>query len=431
MHVAALFILDGAALAGASDRDPADLLTAALEPRLHLVPRLRQVLYVPRLHSGSPVWVDDPGFDIRRHVRTRAVPPPADETALLTLCAELNEARLDRSRPLWEMWLLTGLPSGRAGLLIQLHHAVADGTAALAMIGALFDGDVRAPARDAPPWAPAPPPGGRELLAGALHRQGESLSAVVSRLRRPAVAAGRLVAVIRLAGQLAAEGRAPRTSLNVPVGSHRRLLLVRADLERARAAAHASGGTVNDLVLAAVSGGARRLLAARGELSPALVLRASVPVSLRDRGDHRVIGNRVGVMIMPLPVGEPGAARRLAQIARATAERKRQPPFQPSGRVLQRWMVRAMKHQRQVNLLVSNLPGPPAPLFLAGARVLEIFQVGVVQGNVTISVGVLSYAGQLNFDIVGDRDAVPDLVVFAAGMAEALDDLGALAAALA
>jgi diacylglycerol O-acyltransferase len=129
-------------------------------------------------------------------------------------------------------------------------------------------------------------------------------------------------------------------------------------------------------------------------------------------------------MIVPLPVGEPDPGRRLKLITAATAERKRQPPYQPSGRLLQRWMVRMMSRQRLVNVLVSNLPGPATRLYFAGAQVLEMFQIGVVQGNVPVSVGALSYAGQLAFDIVADAAAVPDLEAFATGMRDALDELG-------
>jgi hypothetical protein len=178
------------------------------------------------------------------------------------------------------------------------------------------------------------------------------------------------------------------------------------------------------VVLAAVAGGARRLLAARGELRPGLVLHASVAASIRSPTDARAVGNRVGILLVPLPVDEPDPVRRLEQITQATREAKRRPVFQPSGRVLQRWMVRAMAHQRLVQLFVSNLPGPPTPLYLAGARVLELFQVGVIQGNVPLGVGVLSYQGQLNFDLVSDADAVPDAAVFAAGLADTLHQLG-------
>jgi len=225
--------------------------------------------------------------------------------------------------------------------------------------------------------------------------------------------------------RLIRDGVAPRVSLNQPVGTRRRMVVVRGSLKGAAATAHAHHATVNDVVLAAMAGGARRLLQSRGELAPDLVLRASVAASLRRPGEAVASGNQVGVRYAPLPVGEPDARRRLRHIAAVTASRRSEPPYQPGGRVLQRWMVRAMFRQRLVNLLVSNLPGPGAPLFFAGAMVRELFQVGLVQGNIPLSVGVLSYAGQLNFDIVADLDAVPDVSVFAEGLSAALEELAA------
>ena len=423
MHVAALVILDGAAPGAGLDLDT---VRTVIGQRLHLAPRLRQVLHWPRRGLGPPVWVDATGFDIRDHMRAWPVPAPGDETVLLQVCAELNTGRMDRRRPLWQVWLLTGLAEGRAGLLIRLHHVVADGIAALAMFGTWFDPGPAAPGAEAPGWVPEPVPAARELAADQLRRSALALARVTSRVRHPSAVAARLGGLARQAGQLARDGPAPRVSLNVPVSGHHRLLLVRADLERARAAAHAHGATVNDLVLAAVAGGARRLLASRGELSAGLVLRASVAASVRAAADQPAAGNRVGVMIVPLPVCEADPGRRLAMIARATAQRKRQPPYQPSARLLQRWMVGMMSRQRLVNLLVSNLPGPAGPLFFAGTPVLEIFQFGVVQGNVTVSVGALSYAGQLNLDLVGDPDAAPDLTAFADGICGTLRQLNAL-----
>jgi diacylglycerol O-acyltransferase / wax synthase len=424
MHIAALIILEGAPLLDQAGHLRMDVVRRNVERRLHLAPRLRQVLIAPRPGLGPPVWADAAGFDISEHIRARAVPPPGDEATLLGLCAELNERPLDRTRPLWEMWLLTGLPDGNVGMLIRLHHVVADGVATIAMIGALFDAspDEQPPA--APPWVPGPPPGLGQLLAGNVRQRARAVAGALQALLYPAGLVSRLVTVVRQIRQVTRDGRAPRVSLNRPVGGHRRLLLVRADLRRAHAVAHAHGGKINDVVLAAVAGGARRLLEARGELRPGLVLKASVAVSVRDGAGERPTGNRVGVMIAPLPVTEADPVRRLEAIARATAERKRQPPYQPAGRFLQRWMVRTMSGQRIVNLLVSNLAGPAAPLYFAGARALEVFQIGVVQGNITISVGVLSYAGRLNFDIVGDAGAAPDLPVFSDGLAGTLHELG-------
>jgi diacylglycerol O-acyltransferase / wax synthase len=424
MHIAALIILDGAPLLDESGQLRMDAVQRSVQRRLHLAPRLRQVLLAQRPGLGLPAWVDAAGFDIREHIRARAVPPPGDEAALLGLCAELNEPSLDRTRPLWEMWLLTGLSDGNVGMLIRLHHVVADGIAALAMIGALFGASPDEPPPAATPWVPEPPPGWWQLLTGNIRQRAWAAAGALLVLLYPGGLASRLVTVLRQGRQLTREGRAPQVSVNRPVGDRRRVLLVRGDLRRAHAVAHAHGGKINDVVLAAVAGGARRLLEARGELRPGLVLKASVAVSVRDGAGEQLTGNRVGVMIAPLPVTEADPVRRLEAIARATAERKRQPPYQPGGRFLQRWMVRTMSGQHIVNLLVSNLAGPATPLYFEGARALEVFQIGVVQGNVTISVGVLSYAGRLNFDIVGDADATPDLPAFADGLTGTLQELG-------
>src|SRR3954469_9818247 len=425
MHIAALAYID-ALPSRTAEPDLLDVLRQHVERRLDAAPRLRQILYAPPTGLGPPVWVDDPRFDIRRHVRARPVPPPGNEAALLELCSRLNEAPLDRSQPLWEMWLLTELAGGNLGLLFRLHHVVADGVAALVLNGALLDAAPEAPAPVARTWTPRPVPSAEELLADNVHRLARATGRLLGGLRYPGAGLRPLRLGPRQGRYLLGEGSAPRLSLNRQVGEHRRLIFVRADLERARAVAHTHGGTVNDVVLAAVAGGARRLLEHRGELRPGLVLKVSVAASLRGIGGEPAIGNRVGIIVVPVPVDEPDAIRILHGIARTTAERKRRPAYQPAGRIAQRWMVRVMSNQHLVNLLASNLPGPPFPMYLAGARVLEVFQVGVVQGNMTVSIGVLSYAGQLNFAIVGDADAVPDLPLFADGVSDSLEELGVI-----
>jgi len=401
-HVAALLILDRPPAVDAGRLTGLAAVRARVGGRLYLAPRLRQVLYRPPPGLGLPVWTDYPDFDICQHVHGCPVSKPGDEATLLATCAELNLSPLDRSRPLWDMWLLTGLAGGRAAILIRLHHVLADGAAALAMLSALAGEGQDEPAPGSA-WMAAPAPGLRELAADRLSAARRALS----RLREPGAAAAQLGRISRQAAELAREGRAPRVSVNVPVTRLRRLALVRADLERARTAGHAHGGTVNDV---------------------ALVLKASVAVSLRARDDMPAGGNRVGVMIAPLPVGEPDADRRLIKIAAATSQRKTRPAYQPSSRLLQRWMIATMARQRLINLLVSNLPGPVDPLSFADARVLELFQLGLVQGNVPVSVGAISYAGQLNLAVVADG-AMPDLDAFTAGMAQTLDDLHALVVA--
>jgi diacylglycerol O-acyltransferase / wax synthase len=275
-------------------------------------------------------------------------------------------------------------------------------------------------------WRPRPKPSTRELLADSLRRKISATRSASAQLRHPPAILARLRPLARSARALARARRAPRVSINVPVSGHHHLMLVRADLGRIRNVAHAHGATVNDVVLTAVAGGARSLLDARGELTPGLVLQASVPASLRGPSDDRAAGNQVGVMIVPLPLGEADPARRLVSIAAATATRKRQPLHQPNARILQSWMIRVMKRQHLVNLLVSNVPGPRDPLYVAGARIMEVFQLGTVQGNVTVNVGAFSYAGHLNLDVVGDSEAVRDLAIFTGGISDTLGQLDVL-----
>lgn len=427
MSVAALAILDGLPLLDASGQFALEASRRRIEHRLHRAPRLRQKLYAPGFGFGPPVWVDDAAFDISKHVRMRVVPDPCNEEALLTMCAALNEKPFDRARPLWEIWFLAGLLNGRVAMLVRFHHVLADGMAALALFGALLDSTPEMAQPEAPPWTPRSTPDRRDLLADSLRRQFGALRTGLGRVEHfsPALGRGRVFA--RQAVRIAREGLAPRVSFNRPVGKHHRLMLVRADLDRARTVAHAHHATVNDVVLSAMAGGARTMLAARGELRRDLALKVSVAASVRAMTSEKQTGNLVGVMVVPVPLGEQDPIRRLEQIARATAERKQLPPYQPAARFMQRWMVHVMNRQRLVNLLASNLPGPTEPMYFSGAKILEAFQIGVLQGNVALAVGVLSYAGELNFDIVADPDAVPDLAIFAKGLAGELERLGAIA----
>jgi len=424
MNVAALAILEGSVLLDGPGELALEAIKGRIGQRLHLAPRLRQRLYRPGFGFGAPVWVDDASFDISRHVRTRPVPASGEE-ALLATCVELNDRPFDQAHPLWEVWLLTGAPAGHVSMLIRFHHVLADGIAALLLLGTLFDSAPEAPEQEGRPWAARPIPTRSELAGDALRRSITGFHRGVHKLGHPRRALAAAGTLFRQGLQFAREGRAPRTSFNRPVGGQHRVLLVRADLEQARQVAHAHHATVNDVVLCTIAGGARALLAGRGELQGPLVLKVSVAASVRAQASASQAGNLVGILLVPLPVAEEDPIRRLEQIARATAERKRLPPYQPAARLLQRAMIAAMNRQRRINLLMSNLPGPPQPLYFAGAKILEVFQVGVVQGNVAVQVGALSYAGQLNLDIVGDANLVPDLMVFANGMTEDLERLGA------
>lgn len=407
MHVAALALLDPGPLLDPGGHVRLGAVREHVERRTRDVRRLRQVLARPG--GGRPVWLDDPVFDVARHVRSRPVPPPGDEESLLRVCAGIDAAPLPRDRPLWELWLLPGLAGGRVGLLIRWHHVLADGLAALTLLAPLFD---PAPG-DAPPAPTAPDLPGRPG-AGAAPQPA----------RAPARAAARLLGRAALVRGALAEGRAPALSINRPVGPRHRAALVRADLTAVRELAHRHGGTVNDVVLTAVAGGARQLLAARGELAGVPELKVSVAASVRAPGDPAG-GNRAGVRVVAVPMDETDPEARLRRIAATTAAQRARPPYRPGGRLAQRWMVRVMDRQRLVNLLLSNVRGPAAPLLFAGAPVRELFQLGAVQGNLALAVGVVSYAGRLGIDVVADAGVVPDLPVFVEGLAATLVRLGA------
>jgi diacylglycerol O-acyltransferase / wax synthase len=426
--IGGLAILDGTSLLDRAGHIRIDEVLEHIEPRLWQVPRFRQLLNRPHLGLGWPLWVDAPSFDIADHVRVRAVAPPGDDPELLHACEELARRNLDPSRPLWELWLLPGLRERRVGLYLRLHHAFADGPAALAAFGSLLDltADARTPV--APAWTPDPIPTSVELLADNLRRRSREFRRGWSGLIHPR----RTLRSARLAWpawrEVLAEEPAPRTSLDRPVGRGRRLAIVRSRLDLAKQVAHAHGATVNDVVLAAVAGGLRALLSSRGEDVRGLVQRAMVTISLHDEQRWDARGNKPGWMMVPLPLGEPDPVRRLEVVAAETAARKRDArPEAGSGIfrfiAFQRLWYRRFPRQRSVNLVVTNAPGPPVPLSFAGAPLLEVFPVMPTMGNLTLVVGVLSYAGQLNISAAADPDGCPDVDVFAQGVRDAIDDL--------
>jgi diacylglycerol O-acyltransferase len=361
-------------------------------------------------------------------VRVHPLTPPADQVQLLAACAQLYRRRLDPSRPLWEAWLLPGLPQQQVGLLLRAHHTIADGVAGVAAFGALLDLAADTPVSAAPPWTPTPIPTAGELLRDNLHRRVQGLDRALLSLAHPSRTLRRARDAWPAWREFFAEQRAPRTSLNRPIGADRRLAVVGSRLELIKQVAHAHHAKVNDVVLAAVAGGLRQLLAGRGEPVEKLVLRTMVPISLHHEQPGQASGNQDTMMLVPLPLGEPDPVRRLQLIAAETAERKRKAHPQTGSGIsqwplFQRAFLRGLAHQRLMNTSVTNVPGPPVPLYLAGAQLLELFPVVSLMGNFTLAVAVLSYAGQLNLTAVADQDTCPDVEVFAEGVRSALDEL--------
>jgi len=416
--IGALAILDGAALLGPDGRFRVETARQAVETRLHLVPRFRQVLHVPRHGLGGPLWTDATAFDLADHVRVASVPAPGDEAALLRVAEQLRGHRLDRSRPLWEMWFLTGLPERRIGLFARMHHAIADGIAGVATLGAFLDTTPSAPSGQARPWTPAPAPSPRTLLADNLRRQAGGVGGAFSALARPVPTARKLQDVFSATRGMFSAPPTPRTSLDQVVGADRSLAVIRGNLDLATQAAHRHGAKVNDVLLAVTAAGLRGLLLGRGEPVENLDLPVYVPITLRPpQRREQARGNMIGQMIVLLPIGEPDSILRLEQIAAQAARQKAS--SHPNlgtmfrGRLARRVLL-AFLDRHPVNVTTADVPGPPHHVYFAGARVLEVFPLLPLIANVTLGVGALSYAGQLNITVVADRDAVPDLDTFTA-----------------
>jgi WS/DGAT/MGAT family acyltransferase len=434
MHVAAVMTFDG-------DPPAYDELVEAIEARLHLVPRYRQRLAFVPFGQGRPRWVDDPHFNARYHIRHTALPAPGGDEELKRLAARVFGQRLDRSKPLWEIWLVEGLADGRFALLSKTHHALVDGVSGVDIVSVLFDA-VPDPAPAGPPrdaWLPHPTPTRSELLAEALLERttvpGEALRGARALTRAPRQVAGRVAGGLQGLGAMAWAGLnpAPKTPLNVAIGPHRRYTWVDADLGRFKAIKSSLGGTVNDVVLAAVTLALGRWLRGRGEATDDVVLKAMVPVSVRAEAERGALGNRVATMWAPLPVGvrDPGdvfdqiheAMKGLKESGQAVgAETLTQlADFAPPTIMSQ--AARLQSRQRFFNLVVTNVPGPQAELYLLGRPLRGLYPVVPLAANQALGIAIMSYNGRLGFGLLADFDALPDLDEIAGNLEGAIDDL--------
>jgi diacylglycerol O-acyltransferase / wax synthase len=425
--IGALAILDGTILLDPAGELRIGAVREAIASRLHLVPRFRQVIHVPGRGLGGPLWVDAPRFDIRDHVAVLTLPSGTGETGLLAVTEELRSQRFDPSRPLWRMWFMPGLPGRRVAMFVKLHHSIADGMAAITTIAAFLDTDPDAPISPASPWTPAPPPSDRGLFIDNAQRHLRAGGRAGSMLVQPGVTLRQARQAWPAIHELLAEEPATRTSLDQMVGPGRSLAVIRNSLEEVKTVAHAHGATVNDVLLALTAGGLRAVLCRRGEPVEGTTVRAYVPVSLRPRARGPQQGNLIAQMAVPLVMRESDAGDELGRIAAETATRKMRARTSLGtlirGRLVRKLMLFAVMRQR-VNVTTASIPGPTAPLYLTGARVLEVFPVLPLIANEPLGVGALSYAGAFNIGVVADRDAYPDFDVFVAGAREKLDTLG-------
>jgi len=421
-------------------------LRAHVGRRLDLIPRYRQRLKFPPLHSGRPLWADDQAFDIDYHVRRRVLEPPGGSRELWALHAEIFAARLHRDRPLWELYLVDGLRGGRFAIIAKNHHALTDGVSNIDVLDVLWDLSADAPDRPgagADGWRPATPPsaaevlgaGVRELIGGplGLARAGASLAA------HPVGTAERLVrgtqGVLEIARAIATP--APRTPLNVRIGPRRSFRTVHTDLADFKRVKDAFGATVNDVMLTVVAEGVGAVLRSVGEEADALVLRPVVPVSIRRPDERTQLGNRVVTMRPALPVDGHDAVARLKLVHREMTRLKgsTQPTVVEVLENIMNWapplalgpVARIGFHPRLFSLLISNIPGPQFPLYLRGRRAADMVACGFLAEEQALAVAAVSYDGQLGFGLLADPDVVPDLDVMADAIVRSLGELVAAA----
>jgi diacylglycerol O-acyltransferase / wax synthase len=421
MHVAGVMLFDGSP-------PEHDELVEAISGRLHLVPRYRQRLAFVPFEQGRPCWVDDPHLNLHYHVRTTALPAPGTEDQLRRLAGRVFSQRLDRDKPLWELWVVEGLDGGeRFAVLSKTHHALVDGISGVDIMSVLFDSSAEP---ETPPdpgkrWLPRPLPSRTQLLAEALIERAtvpaEIVRGVRAVFRAPRRIASAAVGSLAGIGAMAWAGinAAPASPYNVPIGPHRRFTWVRVSLADVKAIKDGLGGTVNDVMLAIVAGALGRDLRRRGVDVRGLELKAMVPVSVRAQEARGALGNQVAAMMAPLPVGSDDAVTRFETINSAMKRLKEGGQavgakvmtdlsgFAPPNIMSQ--AARVVARQRFFNVVVTNVPGPQFPLYLMGREMIEAFPMVPLLDRQAFGVAIMSYNGRINFGLVGDYEVMADI----------------------
>lgn len=440
MHVGGLIILDP----GPGGFDLPRML-ALIEERLHLIPRYRQkVRFVPG-HIANPVWVDDPDFRLGYHVQHRTLPRPGRPEQLWDLAGRIFSRSLDRSRPLWEGFLIDGLEDGRVALLLKTHHCMVDGVSAVEMLTALVDTSPQ-PRRITPePWHPDPEPSNAELLrSGILDQVAQPLQVAVAMRdwvsnmstaakQTAGTAVGLAATGRKFAGSLA------ETPLTTPSTEWRRYRGLTHSLADYKYVKNRLGGTLNDVVLAVATGALRSWLLNRGEDVPLdMTVRIMAPVSMRKPDEMGSGGNLVSAMFVDVPVGQPHPLLRYQAIGEQTARIKATGEAVAAGALvptadfiapnLFAIAVRSAMHTDFLHTVVTNVPGPQAPLYINGAQIQDLFPFLTTAPDRALTHGVLSYNGHLCWGLVGERDGMYDLPAYADFMDAALAELLELAA---
>jgi WS/DGAT/MGAT family acyltransferase len=408
------------------------------------LPRYRQRVHFVPLALGRPVWVDDPHFNLGYHLRRTALPEPGGDQELRNLTGRVMSQQLDRARPLWETWVIEGLDQGRWALLTKVHHCMVDGVSGAELMSVVLDEEREPEPPAAPEWSAERMPGGAELAARAMAvRVASPVPAARDLLASPQravrAAADTAHGLLTMSGVLRAP---PRSSLNGPIGPHRRWAWARSELSEVKRVRKGLGGTVNDVVLAAIAGGFRGLLESRGEPTDRVV-RTLVPVSVRSPEERGTYNNRVSAIFADLPVDIADPADRLDAV-RAQMEHLKQSDEAVAGDVLVALSgfapamllslglrAAARVPQRSVNTVTTNVPGPQKPLYAAGRRMLECFPYVPLAGHVRVGVAIFSYDGGLGFGVTGDWDEAPDIEVLCRGIERSMAELVAAAEAAA
>jgi WS/DGAT/MGAT family acyltransferase len=433
MHVGAVCIFEG------PPPSYEDLLHH-VSSRLHLVPRFAQKLAYPPAQAGRPFWIDDPTFNLEYHVRHSALPSLGSEEQLRLMAARVFSQQLDRTKPLWELWMVQGLTRRRFALVTKTHHSLVDGISGVDIATVLFDvKPVPEPAESDHERLPSPEPSTATLVAKGAE---DLIRAPVGLLRRieravehPQETVKRIVDAAEAVGEIGwtFANPAPDVPLNVEIGSHRRFEWVRADLAQFKKIKNVLGGTVNDVVLAVVTGALREWLQGRGIRTEGLELRAQVPVSIRSADERGQLGNKLAVMRAPLPVYIDDPVARLARVREAMQGVKQSKQalgaevisrfndFAPPTLLAQ--AARINFSTRLFNVVVTNVPGPQIPLYVLGRELQDIFPVGFLPPHHAVFIAIMSYNGGVNFGLLADFDSMDDVDVIATGIEHAIAEL--------
>ena len=436
MHIASVGIFEG-------PPPPFDDVVAMVEGKLDLVPRYRQRLKWVPLELGRPVWVDDPHFNIEYHLRHTALPAPGGERELRKLVGRVMAQQLDRSRPLWEIWVVEGLEDGRWAILAKTHHAMVDGVSGSDLLAVIMDLSPETQRPEHPSeWEPAPTPSNASLVADALenivrspYEQLRAARAQTRRLRRMLGYAMEVTSgLVALSGLVRPT---PLSSLNGPLGPHRRYAWATTSVDDIKQVRKDLGGSFNDVVLASITNGFRELLIARGE-NIERVVRTLVPVSVRPRDDHgKAVGdgtfeNKVSAMFAELPVDIEDPVLRLHVITDQMKDLKDSKQalagealtsmsgFAPPMLLALGMRIATRAGQRNVNTVTTNVPGPQFPLYAAGRRMVRAFPYVPLGGQIRIGIAIFSYDGEVNFGITGDYDTTEDIDVLTSGIEDGM-----------